>query len=118
MATKPWAIILVLLTTMVVSAAQLLWKLGSLRFTQDPMSYLANPPLLLGIFLYIIGAAMLILAFRGGELTVLYPIFATSYIWVSILSMIYLGEAMNAIKWFGVFFIFSGVSMIGYGSKK
>lgn len=72
----------------------------------------------MGLLLYAVGGTILILSFRGGEVSVLYPIIATSYIWVSFLSIYFLNESMNIFKWLGVFTIMMGIILIGYGSNK
>jgi undecaprenyl phosphate-alpha-L-ara4N flippase subunit ArnE len=72
----------------------------------------------MGMVLYAIGGILLILSFRGGEVSVLYPIFATSYIWVSFLSIYFLGEIMNPYKWAGIAAIVIGIVLISLGSKK
>ena len=117
MSTKLWSILLVLFTTLLISSAQILWKIGSATLTFDIIGLLKNYYLIGGILLYIVGGVLLIISFRGGEVSVLYPIIATSYIWVSLLSVKFLGEAMNFFKWFGVAFIIFGIISIGYGSK-
>ena len=117
MATKLWAALLVLFTTLLTSSAQLLWKKGSATLTFDISSIIINYYILGGILLYIIGGTLIILAFRGGEVSVLYPIIATSYIWVSFLSVKFLGEIMNNFKWIGIASIIAGIVLIGYGSK-
>jgi|SRR3989344_2974164 len=117
MATKLWSILLVLFTTLLTSSAQLLYKFGSATLTFNITSILTNYYLLGGILLYAVGGILMILSFRGGEVSVLYPIIATSYIWVSWLSIFFLNERMNAFKWFGVAFIIFGIISIGYGSK-
>ena len=117
MATKFSAALLVLFTTFLTSSAQLLWKKGSATLAFDIFSIITNYYLVGGILLYIIGGTLLILSFRGGEVSVLYPIIATSYIWVSFLSIYFLNELMNLYKWSGVTGIIIGIAMIGYGSK-
>lgn len=117
MATKLRSILLVLFTTLLTSSAQLLYKFGSAKLTFDIVGILTNYYLIGGILLYAIGGTLMILSFRGGEVSVLYPIIATSYIWVSWLSIFFLNEMMNAFKWFGVAFIIFGIISIGYGSK-
>ncbi|MBI2653667.1 EamA family transporter [Candidatus Woesearchaeota archaeon] len=117
MATKLWAALLVLFTTLLTSSAQILWKIGSAALKPDLMSVLTNYPIIAGLFLYAIGGTLLILSFRGGEVSVLYPIIATSYVWVSFLSIWFLGETMNFFKWLGVITIIAGIALIGYGSK-
>ena len=117
MTTKLWAALLVLFTTLLTSSAQLLWKKGSATLSFDILSIVTNYYLLGGILLYIIGGTLIIIAFRGGEVSVLYPIIATSYIWVSFLSIFFLGEVMNILKWIGIFSIILGIALIGFGSR-
>ena len=117
MTTKLWAILLVLFTTLLTSSAQLLYKFGSATLTFDITGILTNYYLIAGIFLYAVGGVLMIVSFRGGEVSVLYPIIATSYIWVSFLSIIFLKETMNFFKWFGVLAIIFGIISIGFGSK-
>ena len=117
MATKLWAALLVLFTTLLTSSAQILWKKGSATLTFDILGLITNYYLISGILLYVISGILLIISFRGGEVSVLYPIIATSYIWVSLLSVKFLGEVMNKFKWMGISAIIMGIALIGYGSK-
>jgi undecaprenyl phosphate-alpha-L-ara4N flippase subunit ArnE len=117
MSTKLWAALLVLFTTFLNSIAQLLYKFGSERLEFDIMSILTNFYIIGGILIYIIGGILVILALRGGEVSVLYPIIATGYIWVSLLSVFFLDETMNIFKWIGIVSIIGGIALIGYGSK-
>ena len=116
MATKLWAILLVLFTTLLTSSAQLLYKFGvekGLSFSE----LLKNYYLIGGVVLYAIGGILMIISFRGGEVSVLYPIIATSYIWVSFMSIFFLKETMNNFKWLGVGAIIAGIISISYGSR-
>ena len=117
MSTKLWAILTILFTTLLTSSAQILWKIGSGSLTLDIAKILTNYYILGGILLYVIGGVLLIISFRGGEVSVLYPIIATSYIWVSLLSVRFLGEIMSIFKWIGISAIIAGIIFIGYGSK-
>lgn len=117
MATKLWAALLILFTTLLTSSAQIFYKLGSRTITLDPLSIITNYYLMGGLLLYAVGGILMIISFRGGEVSVLYPIIATSYIWVSFMSIYFLGEVMNAYKWIGVLGIIAGIALIGYGSK-
>ncbi|HLD06473.1 MAG TPA: EamA family transporter [Candidatus Nanoarchaeia archaeon] len=115
--TEPWAIALVIGMTALTALGQLLYKMGADRITGDIFSVLLNWQLILGLAIYALAALLLLIAFRGGELSVLYPLVATSYVWVGLLSMYFLGEAMNSFKWLGILFIILGVSSIGRGSR-
>jgi len=118
MATKLWAMGIVLGCTVLTSTAQLFWKFGAEKLEFNLLSIITNLEILTGIILYAIGGVLLIISFRGGEVSVLYPIIATGYIWVSFLSIFFLDELMNPFKWLGVFTIVAGIVLIGFGSKK
>ena len=118
MATKLWAIGVVLFCTLLTSTAQIFYKWGVEKLSWNILSIITNVSLLMGMLLYAVGGILLILSFRGGEVSVLYPIIATSYIWVSFLSIYYLNEVMNLFKWVGVFIIMAGIILIGLGNKK
>ena len=118
MTTKLSAALLVLFTTLLTSSAQLLWKKGSAALAFDFSGIITNYYLIGGLLLYVVGGALLILSLRGGEVSVLYPIIATSYIWVSLLSIRFLGEVMNNFKWIGISSIILGIILIGFGSKE
>ncbi|NOZ80799.1 MAG: EamA family transporter [DPANN group archaeon] len=76
----------------------------------------SNVDIYLGLGFYGISSVLFVYALRGGELSVLYPLVATSYIWTSLLSVKFLREKMNSRKWTGILFIILGVALIGFGS--
>lgn len=103
---------------MLTSTAQLFWKFGANKLEFNILSAITSIELITGMVLYAVAGILLILSFRGGEVSVLYPIFATSYIWVSVLSIYFLGEIMNLYKWAGIAAIVIGIVLISLGSKK
>ena len=115
-------IFLALLCTAIVSVAQILLKKGSDHFSLAPdqlFSQLTNVPLLVGGALYVFGAVFFIYAFRLGELSVIYPVMASGYIVVTLLSVFFLDEIVTLQKWSGMFLIMGGVILIGkYGHKQ
>jgi drug/metabolite transporter (DMT)-like permease len=116
MATKLWAVILVAICTIITTSAQIFYKFGANVLEFNLLSIITNYNLIAGLLLYAVGAALLIIALKGGELSVLYPIIATSYIWVTIASASIFNEPTNILKWTGIICIIFGVSMIGFGS--
>ncbi|MBS3131523.1 hypothetical protein J4212_03780 [Candidatus Woesearchaeota archaeon] len=118
MAAKFWAMATMFFITFLTSTAQILWKIGSESLEFNIFSIITNYYLIVGLALYAIGAGMMILSFRGGDVSSLYPIIATSYVWVSIMSIWFLGEGMGFYKWAGVTVIVIGIVMIGYGSRE
>ena len=118
MATKKFAIAMMFFCTILVSLAQVFYKKGSATLSFDFMSIITNYNILIGLVLYGIGAVIMIMAFKHGEVTVLYPIITLSYIWVSLLSVYFFGEVMNVYKWIGVLVIAFGIYFIALGGSE
>ncbi len=116
--TKPIAIIMMFICTLFSSVAQLLYKAGVPKLDFTIMSILTNYEILGGLLMYVIGAAIMIYALRNGEVSVLYPIIATSYIWVILFAGIIFNEHISFLKWFGVSVIILGIVFISKGSSK
>ena len=116
MTTQLWAIALVISATLVGAFGPILLKKASSKSLSKISSLATNYPLFGGVALYAVGTLLFIPALKGGELSVLYPFVSLSYIWVSFLSVKFLGEKMNKFKWIGIAFIITGVSFIGLGS--
>lgn len=114
MATKGWAIALMFVCTIFTSVGQLFYKLGANNLPE----LITNWQLLLGFVFYGLGLVLFLLAMRGGEVSVLNPIIATSYIWTNILAMMFLNENVSPIKWAGCVGIMVGISLIGLGSRE
>ena len=116
MATELWAIGLVILATLVGAFGPILLKKASARKLSKISSLIKNYYLFGGVSLYAIGTMMFIPALKGGDLSILYPFVSVTYIWVSLLSVKFLGEKMNFLKWAGISLIIMGVSFIGIES--
>jgi len=116
MPAELWAIGLVISATLVGSFGPILLKKASTKKLSNISSLMKNYHLIGGVALYALGTILFIPALKGGDLSILYPFVALTYIWVSLLSVKFLGEKMNSIKWFGIMFIILGVSFIGIGS--
>lgn len=113
------AIILMILCTIFTSLGQIFWKFGVARIDFSFPLTIINLLFILGFVSYGLGALLMLMAFESGELSVLYPIVAASYIWVSLISPILFPiDSMNLLKWFGVTLILISVSLLGYGSQK
>ncbi len=110
------AIGLVVLGTIIGAFGALMLKLGSGRFSFNPIKFFKNWKILLGCLLYFLSTIPFIIALKFADLSVLYPFVATSYIWVAILSVYALKEKMNAWKWAGITAIIVGVIFIGLGA--
>ncbi|MFT4303428.1 MAG: EamA family transporter [Candidatus Woesearchaeota archaeon] len=116
MKTEKWAKILIIVCTALISIAQILYKIGSEKLEFN-ISGIFNLFLISGLILYGIGALLMILSFKGGDVSSLYPILGTSYIWVTLLSWHFLDENLNFFKIFGIGMILLGITYVGKGSE-
>jgi uncharacterized membrane protein len=116
MTTQLWAVGLVIAATLIGAFGPILLKKASEKKLSSISSLIRNYHLIGGVALYGIGTVLFIPALKGGDLSVLYPFVALTYIWVSLLSVKFLGEKMNSFKWIGIALIIVGVTFIGIGS--
>jgi multidrug transporter EmrE-like cation transporter len=112
------SVLLVFSCTILGAAAQLLMKVGMAHFTPNLLGIVTNVPLIAGYTLYGINTLMLVLALKDGELSVLYPIIALTFVWVTLLSYGLLHEEPNWLKNIGIATIVSGVAVMGRGRRK
>ena len=112
-----YAVIIVLICTLFVSSAQLFLKFGANKFEASFFVSLINLPLIIGVILYCLGAVLMVLALKYGDLSVVYPFFGLSFVWVALLSLIFLAESLALLQWIGILVILTGVSFVGWGAK-
>ena len=105
------------------AAAQILMKSGASAQTSGDMLALAiavftSLPLFAGYSLYGLSTAMLIVALKDGQLSILYPVIALTYVWVTVLSVIIFGESMNLFKGIGLCMVVIGVAILGRSGRR
>ena len=109
-------ILLVIFATIIGSFGSLFFKLSSSKISFNLRKLMKNYYLFIGFFLYGISSVIFLIALKGKNVSVLYPFVSFSYVWVTILSFIFLKEKMNKWKYLGIFFIMVGVIFIGLGN--
>ena len=111
-------IALVFCCTLFGAAGQMLIKTGASGLVSaSPLAMLANFHLMAGYSLYGISAALLVLALRDGELSILYPVISLTYVWVTFLSLLVFKETLSFFKIAGVSLIVMGVAILGRNGK-
>jgi multidrug transporter EmrE-like cation transporter len=71
-----------------------------------------------GLSLYGLSTLLLVLALRDGELSMLYPVIALTYVWVTLLSFLIFHDRVNPFKLTGIAIIVIGVGVLGRGQRK
>lgn len=119
-AKRRMAIVIVLACTLLVAIGQYLIKLGANRLAHagllaTAIGIFTIPQLFAGYCLYGVFTVMFVYALRHGELSILYPLIALGYVWVTITAVIAFHESMNPLKIVGLIVIMCGVAVLGYG---
>ena len=119
-AKRKLAIFIVLACTLLVALAQYLIKLGANHLSHagllaTTIGIFTIPQLFAGYCFYGIFTVLFVYALRHGELSILYPLIALSYVWVTITAVLAFHESMNPLKIVGVLVIICGVGVLGWG---
>lgn len=100
-------IALIIVSALCTSFGQLFWKIGS----TDALY------LLIGFFLYGIGALFMIVALKFGQLSVIQPLMCVSYVFALISGYVFLDEVVSPMQFIGIVIIIIGVIFIARGGK-
>ncbi len=104
--------------TLLGAAAQIFLKLGANQLTHPGLvAMMTNLSLLGGLSLYGVSTVLLVLALKDGELSLLYPVIALTYVWVTLLSLLIFHDRVNPVKLVGIAIIVIGVGVLGRGGK-
>ena len=116
--TRMQSVGLVFVTTILAAAAQILMKNGVSHVDHiDFLQLATNLPLLGGYCLYGVNVVLLMVALRDGELSMLYPIIALGFVWVTMLSIYFFHEPLSLTKIGGIILIVGGVTVMGKASS-
>jgi len=119
-AKRKLAIFIVLACTLLVAIGQYLIKLGANRLSHAGLvatmiGIFTIPQLFFGYCLYGVFTVLFVYALRHGELSILYPLIALGYVWVTITAVVAFHESMNPYKIVGLLVIICGVAVLGFG---
>jgi len=110
---------LVFCCTILGAAAQVLMKSGANHMANPGLlGMIANLPLMAGYSLYGISTLLLVIALKDGELSLLYPVIALTYVWVTVLSFLIFRDHINPFKLTGIVLIVTGVAVLGKGGRR
>lgn len=114
MQTPLISIVFFLIAALLGALGQYLYKSGADAATGGVLSYVANPRLLGGIVCYIAVMALFVAAFkRGGALTVLYPVYASTFVFAALISLAVYATPIKPVNIAGMAFLFTGMYLMG-----
>lgn len=113
MNTPAISIAFFILAAFLGALGQYLYKSGADVAGASLLSYL-NPRILAGVVCYTAVMVLFVAAFRkGGSLTVLYPIYASTFIWAALLALIVYGTPIRPANVIGMVLIVAGMYLMG-----
>ncbi len=104
---------LVIICTLINSIAQVFYKFGANNLELSLTGIIYNYFIWAALILYFFSAMLLIKAFKYSDLSLLFPIIATGFVWVTLLARFIFQETISLTKWIGISFIFFGVIVLG-----
>lgn len=105
---------LFLLASVLGAAGQFFYREGSRAATSGLGSYLASPRIWLGVTCYVAVMVLFVAAFkRGGSLTVLYPIYASTFIWAALIAQYVDGQPIKLVNIGGMALLVGGMYLMG-----
>ena len=112
MSTPPISLLLFLIASVLGAVGQFLYKRGA-DAAAAGAGYL-NANIALGVLSYVAVMALFVAAFkRGGTLTVLYPVYATTFIWAALIQATAFGTPIKLVNVLGMALLIGGMYCMG-----
>ncbi|NNE71400.1 MAG: hypothetical protein HKN29_13710 [Rhodothermales bacterium] len=111
----PVSSVLMFLAAAILGAlGQFLYKGGADAADGGLASYVLNPRILTGVVCYIAVMVLFVAAFkRGGSLAVLYPVYASTFIFAALISLAAFGTPIKPINVLGMVLLVGGMYLMG-----
>ena len=114
MRTPLISVIFFLIASGLGAFGQFLYKAGAEHTFSSWQSYVLNWRLLLGVLCYIAVMILFIAAFKqGGAMSVLYPVYATTFIWAALIGLLVYGEPIKLLNVLGMALLIGGMYLMG-----
>jgi len=110
-------IILNLIAALFGAGGQYFYKVGASKMKLVPLYQ--NWNIFLGILSFCVVMVLFVIAYRlGGKISVVFPIYATTFLWGTFLEMIIDKQNLTMPQWLGTALVIIGISVIAIFSKQ
>lgn len=114
MQTPLSSILMFVIAAMLGALGQYLYKSGADAAGSSAASYLLNPRLWAGVLCYVTVMILFVAGFkRGGAMTVLYPIYASTFIWAALIGLAAYGTPIKPVNIAGMTLLVVGIHLMG-----
>jgi len=108
------SIALFVIAAMLGALGQYLYKSGADAAGTTAASYLLNARLWGGVLCYVTVMVLFVAGFkRGGAMTVLYPVYATTFIWAALIGLLAYGTPIKPVNIAGMVLLVGGIHLMG-----
>ena len=110
MTTSLAAIVGVLAAAVLGAVGQYLFQHGAVVGRSGVQGFVANPFFLLGMAVYVAVMVLFTAAFKaGGSVRVLYPLYASTFIWAALIAWWRFGDAVQPVHGIGMALLIIGI---------
>lgn len=96
------------------ASGQFFYRRGSQQLASLPLW--KNFDLAIGCSLFCLVMVLFVVAYKlGGKMSVVYPFYATTFIWSTIIAVVFVGEKVSLTQWFGIAAVTVGTALIAIG---
>ena len=112
--TPLFSILAFVLAALLGAVGQFLYKRGADWADGTALGYVVNWRILAGVASYIAVMVLFVAAFRrGGKLTVLYPIYASTFVWAAFIALYFDGTPIRPLNVLGMTLLVLGMFLMG-----
>jgi multidrug transporter EmrE-like cation transporter len=112
--TSPLAVVFFIIAAFLGALGQFYYKSGAEKAGNTVASYVFNARLLAGVICYIAVMVLFVAAFkRGGALTVLYPIYASTFIFAALIAWLAYSTPIRPVHFAGFALLIAGMYLLG-----
>ena len=113
------ALVCVIAASILGAGGQYLFKAGVDRTGERWLSFLTSPWPWTGMACYVAVMGLFTTAFRaGGSVTVLYPVYATTFIWAAIMGWMLYAQPIRPVHVLGMLLLVLGMYLMGIGNAQ
>ena len=112
--TPVLSIVYFLVAALAGALGQYLYKSGADQASGSIASYVLNLRLLGGVVCYIAVMVLFVAAFKqGGSMSVLYPLYATTFVWAALIALLAYGTPIRLVNIAGMALLALGMCLMG-----
>lgn len=114
--SQTYPIIINLIAAIIGAVGQYLYKLGGQKIGVVPINQ--NWQILVGVCLFCLVMVLLILSFKlGGRLSTTYPMYATTFVWATLIGIFYDQEPWHFSQLIGILMVIIGISIVAISTN-